>query len=157
MNDLLFLHKTLSKFWIDGKKCRFFVRLVLCLVLCCVVFVFFSCEMFARNDGLFLLLMWLHHWCSRVVSGSWESQTAIPLPCIWEQERVLVRQSSCNCSSWQQSGWVIYMFNDTKSAENYLAEFRWSNNVWIFIAQHFSFQSCPYYLAIKYLVGKRII
>lgn len=49
------------------------------------------------------------------------------------------RQSSCYRSSWRQSGWVIYMFNHSKSAENYLAEFRWSNNVSVCIAQHFPF------------------
>lgn len=51
------------------------------------------------------------------------------------------RQSSCYCSSWQQSGWVIYMFNHTKSAENYLAEFRWPNSVCV--AQHFLFILFP--------------
>lgn len=96
--------------------------------------------------------MHLHHWHSRVVFCHLRKTESVcqllEETSIYPSDLCLVtgegagleaRQSSCYRSIWQQSGWVIYMFNHSKSAENYLAEFRWSNNVSVCIAQHFPF------------------
>lgn len=121
------------------------------------LFSLFFCAVLGENGVLFpICMMQLHHWHSGVVF--WflrRSEDGLPtvggnfypfdLLCLGTGEGtgLEARQSSCYCSSWQQSGWVIYMFNHTKSAENYLAEFRWPNNVSVCIAQHFLFIPFP--------------
>jgi len=120
-------------------------------------FLFFSVQALGGNKVLLpIFMMQLHLWHSGVVFQFLKrSEGGLPtvggifypfhLLCLGTGEGagLEARRSSCYCSSWQQSGLVIYMFNHTKSAENYSAEFRWPNNVSVCIAQHFLFILFP--------------
>lgn len=93
------------------------------------LFFFFSCRALGGNDVLFpVCVMRLRHWYSGVafwllrrgegglptVGGNFYPSDLLCLG-TGEGAGLEARRNSCCCSSWQQSGWVICMFNHIKS------------------------------------------